>query len=313
VSYRTLRFALGSLRLRVRRRVLDLHGRARRNPRSAPVVPRPRRPRRGSRRLELTHALVASDLNPRYLAHWPLVRRAWSEIVGLEPLLVLVAERDAVPPELRDDGAVRIFEPLPSVHTAFQAQCIRLLYPALLDSGGVVISDVDMAPLGRRYFHRPASRVGADDFLAYRDVLLPLGEIPVCYNAARPRTWADVFGVHGLEDVRTRLGEWAAAGEYAGAHGCAGWTTDQRILHRTLLEDARRTRRVWILDDRYTGFARLERTELERWGELGARHRERLAAAGYSDFHLLPPDSELAELNELVVELAQSRPLRRTT
>src|SRR5690348_9948466 len=62
-------------------------------PTSSSPVPRPA-PRGRRRALEPTHVLVASDLNPRYVDYWPLARRAWREVAGLEPILVLVA-----PPE----------------------------------------------------------------------------------------------------------------------------------------------------------------------------------------------------------------------
>jgi hypothetical protein len=270
-------------------------------------VPRPRRAARAER-LRLTHALVACDLNARYLELWPTVRRAWSELVGLEPVLVLVARPDEIPAALREDSDVIRLEPLPALHTAFQAQCVRLLSPALVETdGGVVVADVDMAPLSGRYFTRPASHVGADDFIAYRNVTVDLGEIPICYNAARPSTWSAVFGVRSLDDVRLRLEEWGRGVAYDGVHGGSGWTTDQRILYRTLCERGRRSRDVWLLDDDYTGFRRLERASLEKWGDLPSFARADLARGRYSDFHCLAADSPLCELNELVVDLATGR------
>src|SRR5712691_5208670 len=235
VSRPSFRYVLGTARLHATTAGRDLRGRLRRRPSCAPSVPRPWRPA-SSRPLRLTHALVACDLNPRYLDFWPLGRRAWAAIVGLEPVLVLVAEESQVPEPLRDDAAVQVFPPLPNVHTAFQAQCIRLLYPALLaDAGAVVVSDVDMAPMNARYFHRPAAHVDETHFVAYRDVLLAADEIPVCYNAALPQTWGAIFGVETLDDVRERLGEWAAPAEYSGEHGGTGWGTDQQILFRKLV------------------------------------------------------------------------------
>jgi hypothetical protein len=240
------------------------------------------------------------------------VRRAWAELVDLEPLLVLVARPDDVPAALQRDPAVAVVEPVPSLHTAFLAQCVRLLYPALVETdGGIVVADVDMAPLSHRYFARPASQVGADEFLAYRNVTLDLGEIPICYNAARPSTWSAVFGVRSLDDVRRRLEEWGRGIAYDGTHGGAGWTTDQEILYRTLLERGRRARDVWILDDAYTGFRRLERTYLEKWGSLPPHTRASVARGGFTDFHCLPADSPLRDLNELVVDLAAESRLGR--
>jgi hypothetical protein len=304
VSRRILRYHLGTARLRFLTPIRDLVGRTRRYPGSARVVPRPPRPRTRPA-LALTHTLVASDLNPRYLDFWPLLRRAWPGVVGLEPILVLIAEPEQVPEQLRLDPSIHVFAPVPGVHSAFQAQCIRLLYPALLEGdGGVVTSDADMVPLNSRYFHRPVSRIDAAHFVAYRDVLLKDGQIPVCYNAAAPATWRALFRVDSPEGIRARLAEWATATEYAGAHGGSGWSADQQILYRTALKHGRRTRSVWILDDHFTGFRRLERGALSRRRQIGERDRELIVRGHYSDFHCMVPHSELVEVNDLAVELA---------
>jgi hypothetical protein len=260
---------------------------------------------RGAGTLHLRHALLASDLNSRYVGLWPLAKRAWAQIADVEPVLVLVAARETVPDELAADPGVVLFEPEPSLHTAFQAQCIRLLYPALLESDGAVItSDVDMVPMNHRYFHRPLARIDRRHFVCYRDVLLPLAELPICYNAARPQTWASVFGVRDLDDVRARLREWADGVEYSGSHGGPGWTSDQRRLYQVLLERGRTGSDVWILDDDFTGYHRLERAYVEKWGTLSDDARHGIGRQSFSDFHLLRADSAHADLNELVVDEA---------
>jgi hypothetical protein len=219
--------------------------------------------------------------------------------------LVLVAERGEVPESLAGDPAVHVFEPEPSLDTAFQAQCVRLLYPALLDTGGAVItSDADMVPMSPRYFHRPLTRIDRRHFVCYRDVLLPLGELPICYNAALPSTWASIFGIRGVDDVRASLRTWSDGVDYAGVHGGAGWTTDQRQLHRVLLQRGAHERDVWILDDDFTGYRRLERAYVEKWGTLSDDARRGIARRAFSDFHLVGADSDHAGLNEEIVEAA---------
>src|SRR5581483_2451822 len=282
------RYLAGTARLRATAGVRRVRGRIRHRPPCAAAVPRPALAARGSGALQLTHALLAVDLNPRYANLWPVARRAWAEIAGLEPVLVLVSGADTVPPELVGDPAVQLFEPEPSLSTAFQAQCIRLLYPALLEAEGVITSDIDMVPMNDRYFHRPIRRIDRRHFVCYRDVLLPLGELPICYNAALPETWGSVFGVANLGDIRARLLEWAEGVEYAGTHGGPGWTTDQRQLYRILLERGRRERDVWILDDHFTGHRRLERAYVEKWGTLSKAARRGIERRSFSDFHLLP-------------------------
>lgn len=300
-----VRYLAGTARRRVRERLRRAHGRLRRRPPCADAVPRPGTARRGARTLELSHALLAVDLNPRYLGLWPVAKRAWSEIAYVEPVLVLVAGHEAVPPALAADPAVVVFEPEPAIHTAFQAQCIRLLYPALIEaSGAVITSDIDMVPMSSWYFHDPLARIDDRHFVCYRDDPLPLGELPICYNAALPTTWGSVFGVENLDGVRTHLRNWANGVDYDGARGGTGWTTDQRRLFSVLLERGRTRRDVWILDDYYTGYRRLERAYVEKWRSLSDDARRGIERGAYSDFHLLASDSEHAMLNEQIIEAA---------
>jgi hypothetical protein len=248
--------------------------------------------------------LTASDLNRRYLDCWPLARRAWQEIAGLVPILVVVARSEEIPDELRNDPNVQVFEPVERLHTAFQAQCIRLLYPALLDGGGgVITSDVDMVPLNRSYFHSSPARIPRRHFLAYRDVLLFGDEIPICYNAALPGTWGELFQIATVGDVRERLLEWADGLNYDGVRGGHGWGTDQIVLYRTAVDRGRRARDVWILDDRYSGYHRLNTSAL---GPSGPEHllRKGIRRGEYSDYHLFHPYKKNREINERIVEWA---------
>jgi hypothetical protein len=257
--------------------------------------------------LRVTHALVASDLNPRYLEAWELVSRAWPTIVGIEPRLVLVAAEQDVPAALRDDERVTLFEPLPDVPTPFQAQCIRLLQPALLEvDGAVVISDMELVPLDPGFFHVHAGRLDDRFFLAYRDVLFPKDQMAMAYNAATPAVWGEIFGVSTSAEVRARLAEWARGLEYDGVRGGAGWYTDQVLLRDHLVAWARRTGRLWMLDDDHTGFTRLDRVVLGG-GELPARARRNLERGRYTDFDSLVPHSRYRAINDAVVEIAARR------
>src|SRR5439155_14694275 len=115
VSHLSVRYVLGTARLRIVRVLRNVRGRTRRWPSCSPAVPRPQRLRRDGRPMRLTHALVASDLNPRYLEFWPLVRRAWAEVAGIEAILVLIAEPADVPEAVRDDPPVLPLPPLPGI------------------------------------------------------------------------------------------------------------------------------------------------------------------------------------------------------
>jgi hypothetical protein len=259
--------------------------------------------------MRLSHVLVASDLNPRYLESWPLVSRGWEEVAGLEPILVLVAPAPEVPSNLAQDPRVRVVDPLPEVHTAFQAQCIRLLYPALIEApGAVLISDMELVPLDPAYFHRTVAGVDERFFAAYRgEVLFDRHEISIPYNAARPTTWAEIFRIDGVSEVKERLAAWAATVDYSGSRGGPGWYTDQLMLYETLIPWGERTARLWLMDDQFTGYSRLERDVLMRAGRLPDECRRRIRRRRYTDFDSCVPHRDFAALNEAVLELALDR------
>lgn len=272
-------------------------------PVSSPRLPRPQLPR-DKAPMRLEKALMASDLNPDYLAYWPSARRAWLEIVGVEPMLVLVAEESSIPDELRADPLVVPFEPLPGIHTAMQAQCVRLLYPALLETvGAVIISDVDLYPLRRSYFVDPIASVDRRFFVSYRDVRLEWGQVAIAFNAAVPETWSELFEVSSLEDVRARLREWADGVEYDGRRAWPGWFTDQETLYRVLTSWTQRSERWWAMDDDYTRYRRLDKLELEHEDGLEAHRREGLLKQEYSDYVCLFPYQEHRAVSDLILQL----------
>jgi hypothetical protein len=279
-------------------------------PISSPLVPRPPLSRRRAP-MRLSRVLMACDLNRDYLDFWPSTRQAWREIVGVEPLLVLVA--DEVPLELADDPAVVQFAPVPGLHTAFQAQCIRLLYPALVPAdGAVLISDIDLYPLRPSYFHAPIARLDERFFVSYRDTRLERAEVNMMFNAAAPRTWADLFAVSSLADVRRRLAEWGTGLAYDGRRAWDGWYTDQQTLYRTLMSWPKAPERLWMLDDDYTGYRRLDHLDLAHEAGLEPHRRRDLLKLAYSDYACLVPYQAHREVNDLVLELALQAAARRS-
>jgi len=272
-------------------------------PISSPKVPRPRLVR-GRRPFRLSSVLLACDLNRDYLDFWPSTRQAWTEIVGLDAILVLVARAEEVPEELLDDDSVIRFEPLAGVHSAFQAQCVRLLYPALVETGGaVIIADMDLYPLRASYFHDPVKSLDARFFVVYRDDRLERGEIDMMFNAALPATWGEIFGVSTIDDVRGELARWAAGLEYDGRRGWPGWYTDQRTLYERLLSWPARSERLWLLDDDYTLYWRLNRDKLVDEAGLEPWRIDGIRSGEYSDFNCFVPYRDHREINDRVLKL----------
>ena len=255
--------------------------------------------------LRLKTVLLACNENKKYLDFWPVVRRAWNEIVGVRCVLVYVRGKGtAMPAHLVGDPDVIDFEAVSAWPTATQAQCIRLLYPALLGGadkalGGafaindaVAIGDVDMIPMQRAYYVDGFARHRADQFVSLRGVDEGCTQVYMWDVAAAPATWGEMFGVRSVADVRAILSEWARTNASDGIHGMqggVGWCTDQILFYRKVKEWARdRPARVALEPWFAPNHRRLCRSRPVYWATPMARDTLFAPALrdAYIDFHM---------------------------
>ena len=253
--------------------------------------------------MKIGKCLVSCDANPLYIDFFPLVFRAWRDILGIEVELALIS--DEIPSELiAFKEHITLFPPIRDVHTGFQAQCARLLLPQLCkveEDQAVIISDIDMVPMNRRYYIKLIAKISSDKFVVYRsNKLRENREIAICYNAATPKTWGDLFGkVENMVDAESKIKLWHGAVKYEGIHGGGGWSTDQELLF-SKVEDFEKDRIV-RLRDRQLGFARLDRSKIK--GKLSFRQKFLIMSRYYSDCHMKRPYSEFVDLNENIVDI----------
>jgi hypothetical protein len=178
--------------------------------------------------LTLNRAILATDAHPDYIEFWPTVARAWKEIVGITPTLLLVAPDDVqVDTSL---GDVIRFEPIEGIPTAFQAQVIRLLAPALFPEDVCILSDIDMIPLNRSYFLDSITDCPDTSFVVYRNhgYAHNASWYPICYVAARGSTYGEIFHISTIDDIRSKLKELYDLQ--------LGWHTDEITLAHYLKE-----------------------------------------------------------------------------
>ena len=252
--------------------------------------------------MKIGRCLVASDPNPLYLDFFPLVHRAWRDVVGVKLDLILIAEK--IPEQyLAYRDSIILFPPIEGVHTGFQAQCARVLLPQLVRleaDEAVIISDIDMVPMNKRYYINSISKLTSDQFVVYRaNVLREFSEIAICYNAALPETWGDLFGKIGnLAEAAAKIKRWHDVSSYDGSHGGAGWSTDQKLLFNAVEEF--NPDRITRLTDKQLGFARLDRKRMK--SKLSLRQQVLVRGRYYSDCHMKRPYSEFVELNQNVVD-----------
>jgi hypothetical protein len=174
--------------------------------------------------LPLHRVILATDANPTYIEFWPVVAQAWTNLTGLRPTLALIADSSIEVDESLGD--VIRFDPIPGIPTALQAQTIRLLLPALFPNEGCIMSDIDMIPLTKEYFINSVACIPDDCFVVYRDGAYGGARFPMCYNAALGKTYAEIFDIRTIDDIRLRIKQWHALG--------LGWDTDELVLFSTL-------------------------------------------------------------------------------
>ena len=175
--------------------------------------------------LTLDRVILSTDANPHYLEFWPIVARAWREVMGVKPTLALIASKDVTVDESLGD--VIRFEPIPGIPTSLYAQVIRLLLPILFENEVCVISDIDSIPLSKEFFTETITLIPDDCFVIYRDrALLQYPEYAMCYNAAKGKVFQEIFGINSIEQIPQKVKEWHALG--------LGCTTDKKVLYRTV-------------------------------------------------------------------------------
>lgn len=243
--------------------------------------------------------VTATNDNPLYIEFIPMFVKAWKKVLPEADVHILLIA-DSIPIEyVSYKDYIKLIKPIPGIHTAFHAQCIRLLYPRQVErtSEAVIITDMDMIPLNNSYYTKPIEYLDDDAFVVYRNVLLPL-EIPMCYVAGLPKTWTSIFG---SEDTETLLQHWFKQSHYSGVLGGSGWTTDQLILSKMY--------KLWngkkvILNDSITKFNRLDRSDLFTFYQRDIELlKEKIKVGEFSDYHCLRPFSAHKELNNFVVDL----------
>ena len=250
--------------------------------------------------MKLGTIVTASDPNPLYSEFIPSFVRSWSHLVP-EADIVILYIADTIPPWLEPYSKyIRRIDPIPGVHTAFHAQCIRLLYPReIVRDEGVLITDMDMLPLNRTYYVDSIREAPTDGFVVYRDVCLP-AEISMCYNVAHPSTWTSMFGSTPTPEL---IREWHRPTGYDGVHGGVGWSTDQHLLVNAFNQWSGRK---IVLNDPITKFARLDRVmPMDIWDRERDRIRSLIVQGYFADYHCLRPYNQFRGWNDWVVSCLQ--------
>jgi hypothetical protein len=249
--------------------------------------------------MRLDCVLVACNDNPKYLNFWPIVKQAWWEIAQLPCILVYVG--DSLPPQLANDPAVKFFKAIPGWPTATQAQCIRLLYPALLKcQGAVMLSDMDMIPMQRDWFGNGFAKFDETQFVSLRGIDENEKQIYMCYVGATPKVWSELFYIHSEDSITAQLKAWAQMYPADGQHGGTGWCTDQIELYRRIKALQQTQPSKVGLIPWTPQISRLDRGNPYDWIQLTPTVQYNLQTVHYVDFHMPPWELFEAQIREIL-------------
>ena len=250
--------------------------------------------------MELTNVLVGTNMNPLYYKFIPIFIKAWNKLFPNVKVTIVVVAKELVDELLPYKDNIVLFPPIENMNTAFIAQNIRLLYPALMDAeGGILITDMDILPMNRRYYTESISSFDASKFITYRPLsVVGKGEIAMCYNIATKDVWSDIFNINTTKDIVDTLQYIYKNNYYAGTHGGAGWNADQLYLYNKTQEWNKRTNYHIIMDDKY--YNRLCRASPNSFSNIELL-KGLIKKGNYSDYHAHRPYAQHKTIVNLIV------------
>lgn len=250
--------------------------------------------------------LTATNDNPMYCDFIPIFVKTWRKLLP-NVLIKIIFCGEEIPEKFKEyEEYLILFKPHSWVSTAFTAQYIRLLYPALIDvDEGVLITDIDMIPMNSNYYTKNIESVSEDKFFCYRDVLhTECAQIPMCYNIALPEVWSNIFDIETLEDVEQRIVEIHDKIEYEDRHAGKGWGTDQNHLFLSVMAYQNQNNKniFEYKNDLITKYKRLDRDDGNS-RSLPASVVDDIKNHKYSDYHLNRPMSKFNDINWKIYNL----------
>ena len=259
--------------------------------------------------MKIECVLTSCNLNPLYSDFIPIVINAWSRIYPEVDVRIILVSSFIPEKLIQYKDNLILYDPPPEINTAFISQNIRLLYPAILSyQEGVLITDIDMIPLNRKYFVDNIKDLGLNKFINYRNCLLELNQLAICYNVAVPKIWAEVFGISSLIDINQNLENMYKKISYDGLSDGLGWYSDQIYLYDQVVNWNKKTENFILLNDAETGFNRLDRSSMP---SLDKEMENRISQGFYSDFHMLRPFLDYKKNNENILLLIKKYYLDR--
>lgn len=197
--------------------------------------------------MDLKYVITATNDNPKYEPFIPIFCKVWLKY-GYTPIILYIG--DKLPTQYSEYSQyITLYPPIPSIHTAFIAQCVRLLYPATLNyppNIALTLADIEQYPVNPHFYTQSAKLLTTPNTLIVGDYLhqfLIGGGV-----MANTQTWRKLTNIKTNQDIIKRLTNWYKNINYTGSRGEAsnpGWCTDQKCLTRMIYRNRHRIRIIY--------------------------------------------------------------------
>lgn len=249
--------------------------------------------------MKLDCIITAVNENLLYLDFIPIFIKTWNKLYpDVDVKIILIAEN--IPEKfLLYKKNLIIFKPINNISTAFIAQYIRILYPAILNyKNGVMITDIDMMPMNKDYFTQNIEQYDNNKWINLRDKKSD-DMIHITYQVALPCIWSEVFDVKNINDINRILINKYKIIKYNEGQFDNGWFTDQLDLYKYVMAWNKKTLNYIYLCDDNTGFNRLDRG----FNINDTNIIKKINLGNYSDYHCYRPMSKYSDINWKIYDI----------
>lgn len=230
-----------------------------------------------SKPMRLDRVILASDKNRMYLDFWPIVAKAWQQLIGIRPTLALIDTEEGLEVDETVGDVIRL-KPIKGVPSAQHAQIIRAFLPILFPDEVCMIADIDVLPMSKKYFFDSIKRVPNDNcFVIFRNKCYMGDRYPMWFLAGKGSVYKEILGVE-WQGVEETIKQWMSQG--------FGWDTDEMVFTQYIKRWEHTGRCIKL--NYGVGEIRIDRS---RW-----RYNDRLVKKGHYHYsHMIRPYSQYKE------------------
>lgn len=144
--------------------------------------------------MKIDYVCMGSTDNPDFLDYWPVVSKVWYKKFNIIPVLGLISNEDG-DFEKTEYGIIKKIKKPEGASDVFCSQIVRLFLPKFLN-GTILVSDLDMLPLSKKYFVDDIEKYDNNKFIifsSHNEQVQGVNQYPMCYIAGSNQTYSEIF------------------------------------------------------------------------------------------------------------------------